>query len=58
MVNPTSPMLHTKSLENLLVLEKSFTICDQDHLIKLSFPHPKESLYMKIDFNWPSGFRG
>ena len=31
---------------------------DQDHLNKLSFPHPKQSLYMKFEFNWSSGIRG
>ena len=29
--------------------------CDQDHLSKLSFPHPIEA-HMKFDFDWPSGF--
>ena len=31
--------------------------CDQDHLNKLWFPHPKESP-LKFEFNWLSGFRG
>ena len=31
--------------------------CDEDHLNKLSFPHPRES-HMKFKFNWPTCFRG
>ena len=33
-----------------------FLSCDHDHLNKLLFRHPKESLY-EIGVQWPSGFR-
>ena len=30
--------------------------CDQEHLSKLSFPHPMWKLHMKFNFDWPCGF--